>query len=204
MPASFIQLPADGSGKKADTFQRTKGANTVDTEGVYLDENVLASYTVAAGATMATANSHLLQIMAGASLKVRIRRIELYQTTVATTAALISFGVFRLSTAGTGGGAVTPAVLDTADAASGATAMTLPTVKGTEGAQVTTEIIYVLQTAGASVSFPMPLMVVDFDRPRSKPLIIAAGTTNGIAIKCQTGSAAATANITVWFDESNF
>jgi hypothetical protein len=57
---------------------------------------------------------------------------------------------------------------------------------------------------GASPSSTNPILVWDFDRPRSKPLIIAAGATNGIAVKNLNAIAAATVFINVWLDESNF
>lgn len=204
MAESFIQLAPDSTGKKAHTFDRTIGANTVQDEVILEGEQYLASYTVSAGASIATLDSHPLQIMAGASLKVRVRRIEIYQSVVATTAALGSLSIFRLTTAGTGGGAVTPALLDPADSASGATAMTLPTAKGTEGTRVWLGIVYWLQTVSASTPLPQPSIVIDFDQPRAKPLIIAAGTSNGIAIKNETAIAGASVRIVAWISESNF
>ena len=205
MAESIVQV-TEGSGKKLHTFQRTIGANSVEDEVVLLGENYLASYIVAPAAfvSTATANSHLLQIMAGASNRVRIRRIEIWQTGLATTVALMDTRIYRLTTAGTGGTAHTPNVLDPADGAAGFTAMTLPTVKGTEGVLFALSRPYMMQTLGASAQLNQPVLVWDFDRPRSKPLTIAAGTTNGIAIKNIDAVAAATVFINVWADESNF
>ena len=78
MAESIVQV-TEGSGKKLHTFNRTIGANSVEDEVVLLGENYLASYMIVAAASAATANSHVLQIMAGASLKVRVRRIEVQQ-----------------------------------------------------------------------------------------------------------------------------
>ena len=203
MAEAFVNV-TEGSGKKLHTFNRTIGANSVEDEVVLLGENYLASYVANGAMSTATANSHLMQIMAGASLKVRIRRIEITQQTLATTAAFGVISIYRLTTAGTGGTALTPALLDPGDGASGATQMQLPTVKGTEGANVYTAAAYFMQTAGASSIMPVPMFVADFDRPRSKPLIIAAGTTNGVAIKMETAIAAAVVRVDIWFDESNF
>ena len=204
MAESIVQIN-EGSGKKLHTFQRVIGANTVEDEVIIFGENYLASYTVAIGSiSTATAASHVIQIMAGASLKVRIRRIELWLNIPATAAALALVDVLRLTTAGTGGTVVTPGVLDPGDAASGATAMTLPTVKGTEGTLICRAEPYMLQTVAASMSTFGPLVVWDFDRPRSKPLIIAAGATNGICVKWGTAIAAGAITGTVWIDESNF
>jgi hypothetical protein len=204
MGESLVQV-TEGSGKKLHTWQRTIGANNVEDEYVLLGENALASYIVGTGATStATANSHLLQIMAGASNKVRIRRIEMYQTGLATTAAIMDLAIYRLSTAGTGGTAYTPQPLDPSDTAAGCSGMGLPTVKGTEGGTaVWGGNIYMMQTASATAPLLQPL-VIDFDRPRSKPLVIAAGATNGIAIKNFTAIAAGSVKFTVWVDESSF
>jgi hypothetical protein len=82
--------------------------------------------------------------------------------------------------------------------------MTLPTVKGTEAAPICSARPYFMQTVAASNQLTQPVLVWDFDRPRSKPLIIAAGIANGIAIKSTTAIAAATVGFMVWLDESNF
>jgi hypothetical protein len=143
--------------------------------------------------------------MAGASLKVRVRRIEIHQYQAATAAAIMITQLYRLTTAGTGGTVITTQPLDTTDPAAGATAMTLPTVKGTEATNPTAWAGPIMwQTIGASSSFPTPAVVWDFDRPRTKPLILQAGATIGIAIKNVTAIAAGGVVIMVWLDESNF
>lgn len=194
--------------KNAHTFNRTIGANSVEDEVVLLGENYLASYTVGfdAASSIATGGKHVIQVMAGASLKVRIRRIEIWQQAIATTGGYANFRLMRLNSAGTGGSAQTPQSLDSSDSAAGATAMTLPTVNGGESTAVAilSAWAYAVQTIGASPAYPTPMVVWDFDRPRSKPLIIPAGTANGIAVRIQTGVAAAAVVCGVWFDESNF
>jgi hypothetical protein len=206
MAEAFVNV-TEGSGKKLHANDRTIGANTVLDEVVILGENYLASYIAnssAGASSTATAASHLLQIMAGASLKVRIRRIEMYQIGPATTAVLMDTRLVRLTTAGTGGTVQTVNVMEPGDAAAGATAMSIPTVKGTEGATMLMSAVYMMQTIGASAQLNEPVLVWDFDRPRSKPLIIAAGATNGIAIKNVTAVAAGTVYFNVWLDETSF
>jgi hypothetical protein len=206
---SFVQVTS-GVGPKLGTGPLyTENSNVVQDEKVILGEQYLASYLAtpaftAGAVTTGTASSHLFQIMSGASLKVRIRRIEIHQVAAATAAVNQQFLLYRLSTAGTGGTVATPAPLDPADAASGATAMALPTVKGTEGTGILTAYGYLIQTIGASTIMPEPIVVWDFDRPRSKPLIIAAGAANGIAIKNGAAAAGATVQINVWLDEMAF
>ena len=208
MPASLVAL-TEGAGKNLETWQWVIGANTVERQVIAQGEQHLASYIVGHGTTggavsTATANSHLMQISAGASLKVRIRRLQVIQSALATTAVLGQILIVRLSTAGTGGTAQTPAALDPADAASGATAMHLPTAKGTEGGILYESQPYFIQTLTASLPNWPILLDVDFDRLRPKPLIIAAGAANGIAIKQITAVAAATVWMNVWLDEANF
>jgi hypothetical protein len=82
--------------------------------------------------------------------------------------------------------------------------MTLPTVKGTEGAALWSGSVYMMQTIGASAQLQNPILDLDFDRPRSKPIIIPAGTANGICIKWVTAIAAGTVFANVLIDESNF
>ena len=204
MAETIVQV-TEGAGKKLHAFDRVIGANTVLDEVVLLGDSYLASYNIVplAGLSTATANSHLIQIMAGASLKVRIRRIEIMQTTAVTTAGLVQMVLLRLTTAGTGGTVVTPSPLDPGDAASGMTAMTLPTVKGAEAAFIAYAAPYMIQTIGASSTLANPIVVLDFDRLHTKPLIIAAGAANGVALKILSAAAAGTVEITVWADESN-
>lgn len=202
--STFLQVN-QGTGAKVHTVTEVIGADTVHQEVWKQGEPYLASYTVTFdGISTATANSHLLQIMAGSSLKVRVRRIEMHQDEVATTAVLMNTRLYRLIAAGTGGSTTIPNPLETSDAAAGATVMILPTVKGTEGALIAIAKPYMTQTLGASSPLKQPIIVWNFDRPRSKPLIIAAGTSNGIAVKNLTAVAGAQVLFDVWLDESNF
>ena len=208
MPGESFVNVTEGSGKKLHTWQRTIGANNVEDEYVLNGEPASASYALsslnAAVASTATLNSHLLQIMAGSTLKVRIRRVEIHQTGLATTAAFSLFVIGRLTTAGTGGTALTGLQLDTTDSNLSATAMVLPTVKGTQGGGFFQSSGYLAQTAGASSAFAQPIVVWDFDHLRSKPLIIPAGTSNGIFVQNGTAVAGASVSVNVWLDELSY
>ena len=207
MAESFVNM-TEGSGKKAHTFQRVIGANTVEDEVVILGEHYLAEYVATpAAVSTATAASHLAQLMAGSSLNVYIRSIEIYQLAAVTTAAIDEIDLFRLTTAGTGGTVVTPLPLDTTDAASGATCMTLPTVKGTEAAnpiyRISAQFTQTIATQSGGKQGSL-LAFWDFDTLHGKALRIAAGTANGVCIKNITARAAGTV-FTVWrFTEANF
>ena len=203
MAASSIQV-TQGSGTRLASNSYTEGAVTVHDEKMILGEQYLPTYTIGgAGPSIATINSHLLQIMAGASLRVRIRYIEISPGTAATTALRGAWGILRLTSAGTGGTAITPRPLNTTDAASGATAMTLPTAGGTEGVTLWAMSDNVWQTMPANGRIG-PTVSFDSDRLRSQPIVIPAGTANGIVIKNLIAVAGADVNINVVFDESSF
>ena len=189
----------EGTGKGLHTWERVIGGVTLQDEIILQGEHNLPTYVIPFGASVATGNDHLLQIMAGSSLNVRIREIYLSQDTLATTANRDSIQVIRLTTAGTGGSAITPQKHDPADAASGATAQTLPSTKGTEGTTLIQFLLPMAQTA------PFPGLVYQWQHTAfQKPLMIAAGTANGLAIKSLAAIAAATVRGYVIFDESSF
>lgn len=206
MAESIVQV-TEGSGKKLHTFQRTIGANNVEDEIVVPGIQYLAGYQVPTGSTStATANAHLLQIMAGGTLNVYIRWIKIFQNAVATTSIFDTIGIYRLTTAGTGGTAITPLALDSTDAASGATAMTLPTVKGTEAANlIDVADMFMLQTLPTAVDFTEPRMKFEYgEGSTGKFLRIPAGTANGIAVKNLIAVAGATVHIVASIFEANF
>ena len=206
MGESLVQV-TEGSGKKLHTFQRTVGANNVEDEFVVMGEHPWNEYRVQTpGTSIATAASHNLQIMAGGANLVYVRRIRIYQSVLVTTAAIGVFGIYRLTTAGTGGTAVTPAKLDTTDAAYTGAAMTLPTVKGTESTEVETQTCYLVQTLGASLGVPQPTLLCDFDfrGTRQKALKIQNGTTIGIAVKNVNANAGASVIITAEISETSY
>lgn len=192
----------EGSGKYiAAGATYTENALTVRDEKAIIGEPYLAEYIATPPAVLTTtAASHLCQIMAGSALNVYIRSIEIYQLAAATAAAIDEIDIFRLTTAGTGGGVVVPVPLDTTDAAAGFTCMTLPTVKGTEAAapiyRVSAQFTQTIAAQSGGKQGPL-LAVIDFDTLRGKALRIPAGTANGIAIKNITARAAATVLIVV-------
>jgi hypothetical protein len=192
-----------GAGKNLHTWARVVGATTVEDEFVIPGEYPLATYVgQSAASSIATANDHV-QLMAGGALNVRIRRIRVEQAGLATAAAIAAFGVYRLSTAGTGGGVVTPRPLDSADAACGATMMTLPTVKGTEAVNELFRRRMVLTqtvaTAGGALGAWEWVAA-----PGSKGILIPAGAANGIAIKNLAAYAGASIDVSIDFVETSF
>jgi hypothetical protein len=207
MAESTVQVATGGTGPKLHTYQRVVGANTVEDEVILHGEPYEASYTIrGSGISTATLDSHILQIMAGATLNVYVDRIIVYQQAAATTAAIVPFDLVRLTTAGTGGTALTPGALDNTEAAAGATGMSLPGVKGTEATTLDLAAGYFAQTIAASLGVPQPSIVAqwDYDRRRVKAIRIQAGATNGLAVKIRAATAGATVHVMAYIRERNF
>ncbi len=203
MPESTVQVASGGAGPKLHTWQRTIGANNVEDEGVFPAEFPYASYFInASGISTATSAAHVLQIMAGASNNLRIRRIRVEQRASATAVNLMAFTIARLTTAGTGGGVVTPRPFDNVSAP-GCTAMTLPTVLGTVGVTLMTTVLVLRQAVSATQTQPEELFEWT-QHPGTQPIIIPAGTSNGIAIILGTGVAGATVDCNVELVETAF
>lgn len=204
MAEALIPVTA-GSGTNIHSWSKTIGANTVHDQAIFNGEYPYASYTVIASTiSVATSTDHILEIMAGSTLNVKIRRIRIEQLANATTAALDSFLLMRVTTAGTGGTAITPGKLDNSDSAAGCTAMTLPSSKGSESTEIRRETLVMRQAFLTTAAQPEESIEWDFDRPRIKPLIIAAGTSNGICIKNGSAIAGATVIVYVELTEQNF
>jgi hypothetical protein len=203
MAQSYVPfLDSLSATRKFHTIQRSNGTDTVEQYVQLLGEAHLLTYTIVTGAVgVVGANSHPLEIMAGSTYRVGVQWIYVTQAVNATSTQQIQWQVFRLNSAGTGGGAVTPGPTDPADAASGATAMTLPTVKGTETGQIWNDTKLVHATI-ATVGINSPGLMIDFRGLRHKALWIAAGTSNGVALKNVTSDAACTVRIMACIVES--
>jgi len=199
--ASSLQV-TPGSGLRLATNSYTEGAVTVHDQKTILGEPYTPLYYASLTSTsVATLDAHFFQLMAGASLVVRIQRIWIKQNVLAGAAATCVFQLLRLTTAGTGGTVVTPSAADTADGASGATFMALPTAKGTESTILWRAIPLALAGA-APVTRDSEFEWVS--PPNTKGIKIAAGTTNGVALKVTGNIATATAACVVDFTESSF
>jgi hypothetical protein len=206
-PASDYVPQTDnlGASRKMRTVRRDDGADTVQEYLNADSEPFLATYTISVtvAVSTATANSHLLEIMAGSSLRVGIRYITVTQMANGTTQQNL-WELVRLTTAGTGGTAYTPAPDDTADVAAGATAMTLPGA-GTKGTEATIMGAWaVLTHATAATPGLNPILDRHWTLARTKGLWIPAGTSNGIALKNVTASTSTTVHITAGIVEASW
>ena len=204
MAEGIVEVTA-GSGTKLHSWSKTVGANTVHDEFTLPGEFPYASYTVlGTSVSAATSTDHALQLMAGSSLNVRVRRIEVQQAALITAASELTIHILRLTTAGSGGTSVTPSKHDNADSASGATAQTLPSSKGTEGAIIDVLRLWPIQTYSTAGGPGGGQRDQWEQRPNSKPILIPAGTSNGIALKILTGRAGLTIDCIIEFVETNF
>lgn len=180
MAVSTVRV-TEGSGPYLHTW--TRSISSVDRLDQYIQhgEPVEATYSVWTGACLiGTANTHIVTLNSGASTYTRLVHLGLYLATGVGT-ALHQFQLWRTSSAPTGGTDVTPAPFDVADTASATSKYYNPaTATATESVQLATFSAFV---GPASLVSNATLVEWDFDRPRAKPLIIASGTTNGIALK---------------------
>ena len=202
MSTSYVTFD-EGTSRKVRTFQRTDGVDTVE-EWMYVQsESLFDTYTIYAGTiATSTVNSHLLQIMAGGSNRVGIKGITIYQSGAATTADHFPIDIHRLTTAGTGGTAITAYPLDPASSAAGATGMSLPSSKGTEGIRPGGRVRGPVETAVASATGPM--LDIVYGANNTKPIYIAAGTSNGICLKNPVADATLTLDIFVTIIEADW
>lgn len=205
MAESYVQV-TEGAGKKLHSFQRTIGANTVEDEVVVAGLPYLATYgaTATGAVSAATADTHLLQLMAGASLNVYVRRIRVYQAVLASSLTAGAVDVKRLTTAGSGGAALTSIPMDSTDPSPGATLQTAPTVKGTVGS-VLSRHIAVFSAAWPTAGGESALLTEwVFGGGQGKMLRIPAGTSNGIVVVQATAIAGASVYIETEYIEANF
>lgn len=203
MSESSINV-TEGSGKRLHTWDRTISAVVTHQQFVLPGEFPYPSYSVVANSiSTGTADSHIVQLMAGSSKHVRIRRIRIEQQLNAGTASYSNIRVLRLTTAGTGGSSITPEEYDPGDAAAGATAMSLPSSKGTEGGALISTVLTFRQTIATSGTQPD-----DFfewvQHPGQKPIIIPAGSANGIAIRNYSAIASASVTVNIEFVETDY
>ena len=83
--------------------------------------------------------------------------------------------------------------------------MTLPSSKGTEGAELDRQVSYILQTIPASPAITSSLLYdFNWESNRQKSLIIPADTSKGIVVKNRVAIAGASVVIVAEYVEANF
>jgi hypothetical protein len=200
MPIDSVQIN-EGTGKRYDTWKATKNSVDLQDQFVIPGEFPYPCYSVIASVNWTTTQRDLIQIMAGSTLPVLVRSISVLQLAAISAVATRELQLWRLTTAGTGGGAITPRPFSTAAAAAGATAMSKPTTPGTQGVQMGSRSSWF---GTAAIPAPGAGMLWDFTRPGTQPLIIPAGTANGIALTNTVTDAGLTVTIEIVVCEVNF
>lgn len=201
MTANYLSTTSSGA-FNLQTDERTIGGTAVDAQVILTGESAMPTYTaIASNIVLTTANAHLLQIMGDGTNYCRLRSVSLAQSTLSGAVNTAMIAIYRLSTAGTGGSAVSSYPFDAADTSPyGGGAMTLPTVKGTEGT-----LLYQFRL-GVTATNPMnsndQLLWVPTDD--QKPIIWGTSIANGIAFKIVGNVATAAVDCIVTFTLSTY
>lgn len=154
MPEAFVQLPADSTGKKLRTFERTVGANTVHDQFVQLSEGT--AWYIWVTPQVQLLNKIFLAVLNTAVQKIALRGLWLVRDNTAQTGAAVQFDVKKI-TALIGGTAVTPVIMDSTDAAlSGVTSVHTPT-SATEGAVYFTFFTNSEETIATTSAMSLPV-----------------------------------------------
>jgi hypothetical protein len=178
--------------KYLHTEQRTISSVAREDQYVQRGQPAYPTYVVrASGISIATTADHILQIMADGTNYTRLLAYKITMTDDRPAADNVAqIGLHRLSTAGTGGGAVTPTPYDTADTYAGG-AMTLPTAKGTEGTLVHYRYVNITTAFPSGNGVLAEWRVPEY----GKPIIFGTGTGAGLAWKIISGVASCTISI---------
>jgi hypothetical protein len=203
MPESYIQLPADSTGKKVRSIEETIGTNVVHTE--IFQHRQLPTFIAHAYDIAPAANAYMIALLNRNSAKVvRIWRANMYiSSATAVTGVLLTASLVRISATAalSGGTAVTPVQMDTQD--------TLPAnidiqTKPTSTITVVGEFKrFLLSSDEAAVStldadafaaevFPRDAnALLEFNIPMTKPLTLRTDgvTFQGFAIQNLVGAA---------------
>jgi len=193
MTVSTIGVADAGTPDKyLHTNQRTISSTAREDQYVLPGMGAYPTYSVTrTSISGATTAAHLIQIMGDGTNYSRLLRVHLIPLQ-STSASGVRVQIVRLSSAGTGGTAITPAPYDTADTYAGG-AMTLPSSKGTEGAALYTWFGYSPTANG--VVYPLRWEA----QPQAKPIVFGTATTSGIAVKIVTGVAGLLFDVTAEF-----
>lgn len=188
-----------GSGQNLRTNTRTIGGGTVHEQGIIIGEGNAATYTaIAKNISITTTAAHVLFLQGDGTNYCRIRRITIQAVTPPASTTLAHFGVYRTTTAGSGGTTVNCRPFDTADTNPYAgVVQTLPTSKGTVSDQLLVMRVAYLGTGGIHNNTNRVEWIARDDN--SKSIVFGSAITGGIAIQIETGVTSATVDVEVEF-----
>lgn len=201
MAHAFIMIN-EGTGKQLGHYDRVVNGQTIYEQKVLQSEPVLATYTVSVttAASLNVANSHVLQLMAGGTNAMILRRLRVSQAAGVDNSQVVVWQLLRLTTAGTGGTAYTPRALDSADAVADSSAMALPTAKGTESFILWTESTFMWKAPPGAQTTPTyrPEMIFELDFTSLITKGIRVPASAGLALKNITAAPPAGGTVHVW------
>lgn len=118
MPESFVQVAADGAGKKLRTFERNIASGTAHDQYVLM-AGVPTYYVQTASRANTTSAVTFLDIFnaTGSGQVIAIKKLFVQVHYAAVTGAVNLFSVNRTTTVGTGGTVITPRSADSTDPA---------------------------------------------------------------------------------------
>ena len=183
-----------GTDKYLGSTSRSVGGTAREEQYIIEGQATLPTYSIIADdVSVATANDHLIQIMADGTNYTRLVSLRVEPTEDAPASnGYIKLGLYRLTTAGTTGTALNDAPYDTADSYAG-DMRTLPGSKGTEG-QLLRTFYMSMTTAPADEASPK---YIEWTPPAGgKPIVFGNGTGDGIALKIIDNLASASVAIT--------
>lgn len=196
---SFVQV-TQGDDAKLHTVERPLGLNDVHDSVTLLGEPYRATYSVVASAVSTALNGgRLLSIFAGPDLPVRVWYVSVSQVALAGAAGRADIFLQRTTASGTAGTAANITKHDNADADPDFTAESLhqgSTVAGVFGRGALT-----LASAHPIIA---PNAEFDFRNGHHKPIVIPAGTSNGLAVIIGTGIATSTVHVAAIVDEGDY
>lgn len=199
MAETFVQVN-EGTGKKLHSVDRTVGANIVHDSVTVPGEPYRATYSVSVtGVSTGTSGGRLLSIFAGATLPVRLWYLRVSQLALAGAAARADLVIQRITALGTAGTVANITRHDNADPANAFTAESLH-----QGSSLTGALWRQGFTLSAAAPITAPDVELDLRGGHNKPLVIPAGTSNGLALVIVTGIATSTVNIHAIVDEGNY
>jgi len=194
MSTASIEITA-GSGTQLHADSQTIDSNTRLNQFVNLGQPQYATYTaIASNVDIATANDHQCVVQADGSNYCRVTRITIQQTGAAAADDTIEFDVYRVTTAGTGGAAITCNEFGGGSAYSGS-AFSAPSSKGTEGAKLLEFRVPVLDSEPMNPNGPFVWEPAAYERP----IVFGTADTNGIAVKNIDNDDSADVTITIDF-----